>query len=130
MVPAHDEDAGGKGWYVMVRYPEIFQVVRDVRSGEDAGVTFAVMLAAIGHIPHNSLAVAAPVRKIAEDAAVSPREASRALSRLCKLGILKRQDRGRFAINPEYAWRGSLTAREQALAEHDNVVPLKGRQPA
>ncbi len=52
---------------------------------------------------------------------MTPTEVYRALSHLVELGGLVRTSRGRYAINPDVAWSGSLAKRESASIE---LLPL------
>ena len=84
-------------------------------------------LAALGWsefiIAHRSYAewntgkVSAPIQELADAAGTTPTEAYRALSHLVELGALVRTGRGRYALNPDVAWSGSLVAREGAKVE-------------
>jgi DNA-binding IclR family transcriptional regulator len=51
---------------------------------------------------------------LAEQAGTTETGVSRALSQLTRIGALTRTGPGRYALNPQAAWSGSLASREQA----------------
>ena len=55
-------------------------------------------------------------RTLAKTANVNLGDVSRAMKRLVAMGVLLKEDRGRYRIHPAVMWRGELTRREQAEA--------------
>ena len=76
--------------------------------------TFKVWNAAISHIRYDTGEIMASRGRLAEDADISPQEASRALAQLTEIGALLKLKRGRYAINPHVGWSGSLYKRDAA----------------
>lgn len=52
-------------------------------------------------------------RTIAETAGVSQADVCRALKRLAEMGVLVRDRPGRYCVHPAFAWKGTLSKREQ-----------------
>jgi DNA-binding IclR family transcriptional regulator len=69
------------------------------------------------HTQWNTGLMQATVSELAEDAGTNHNEVYRALSRLVEIGALRRTGRGRYAINPDAGWAGTLASREAARAE-------------
>jgi hypothetical protein len=108
----------GRTWvYVMVSRERGREILRTIVSGPRPGVTLSVWEAVRLRAQWNTGLIEATVPQLAEDAGTVPNEAYRALSRLVEIGALVRVGRGRYALNPDVAWSGSLGGREQAASE-------------
>jgi hypothetical protein len=90
-------------------------ILKRIVEGRRPGVTLAVWEAARSYAEWNTGRIDAPMQVLAEAAGTTPTEVCRALSYLVELGALIRTARGRYALNPEVAWSGSLVSREQVL---------------
>src|SRR4051812_18379709 len=108
----------GRAWaYVMVSRERGREILRSIVSGPRPGVTLGVWEAVRLRAQWNTGVIEATVPELAEDAGTVPNEAYRALSRLVEIGALVRTGRGRYALNPDAAWSGSLVEREKSAAE-------------
>lgn len=101
--------------YVMLSRERSREILRRITAGERAGVTLAVWEASRSYAQYNTGEIEATREQIAELAGTTPREVSRALSRLTEIKALVRRARGKYALHPASAWAGSLQARELAL---------------
>jgi hypothetical protein len=92
-------------------------ILKRIVSGRRPGVTLAVWEAARTYAEMNTGRILVSAAQLADDAGTTPREVHRAMSQLVRLGALVRTERGRYALNPEAAWSGSLASREGRKAE-------------
>lgn len=97
-------------------------VVKAIDSGPRPHYTLKIWNVAVSYIHYDTGEIMAGRDLLAEDAGISPAEASRALVRLTEIGVLLKLRRGRYAINPHVGWTGSLYKREAAAK---TVPPLK-----
>ena len=79
--------------------------------------TLAVWEAVRSYTEWNTGQINVPTHTLAAAAHTTTNEVSRALSQLVELGALVRLGRGRYALNPDVAWSGTLVGREQAASE-------------
>jgi predicted transcriptional regulator of viral defense system len=89
-------------------------ILKRIVEGVRPGVTLAVWNASLTYAEWNTGNIPAPVQTIAAAAGTTPTEVYRALSHLVELGALIRTARGRYAVNPDVAWSGTLVMREEA----------------
>jgi hypothetical protein len=109
---------GSTAWaYVMLSREQSRVVLKRIVEGKRPGVTLAVWHAALSYAEWNTGQIAVPVGLLAEAAGTTPTEAYRALSYLVELEALIRTARGRYSLNPDVAWSGTLVSREGAAAE-------------
>jgi hypothetical protein len=107
--------------------PDQQRIVLDaIVSGPRPLVTLKVWNAAISHIRYDTGEIMASRQRLARDAKISAPEASRALSRLAEIGALLKLRRGRYAINPNAGWSGSLAQRQEAAKD---VPPVRLVEP-
>ena len=89
------KDGNSTAWrYVMLSREQSRAILRRIVSGERSGNTLAVWVAAQSYAEWNTGRIVASVPQ---------------------LGGLVRTGRGRYAINPEVAWAGTLGQREARL---------------
>src|SRR4051794_16406542 len=127
MLPCYPQEAYERGsttpWrYVMLSRVDTRQLLQRITRSERPGTTLAVFVAAQSYAEWNTGRIDVPVETLAQDANTTPKEVYRALSHLVELGALIRTRRGRYALNPEVAWSGTLVARERAV---DDLLPAE-----
>jgi DNA-binding transcriptional ArsR family regulator len=123
--PTRDEIAEALGryepaatWkYVMLSPEQIRLVLKLINASERPVITLRVWTALVSHVRLDSGEIMASRTRLAEDAETTPQEASRALSSLAEMGALIRLRPGRYAINPQVGWAGSLAKRETAAQD-------------
>jgi hypothetical protein len=108
--------------FTMMNPDQIRLVVKAIDNGPRPLYTFKIWNVAISHIRYDTGEIMASRARLAEDAGISPAEASRALARLTEIGALLKLRRGRYAINPHVGWAGSLYKRD---ASAKVAQPLK-----
>jgi hypothetical protein len=79
--------------------------------------TRAVWHAVLSYAEWNTGQINVPVAVLAEATHMLPNEVYRALSTLVEFGAMVRTGRGRYALNPNAAWSGSLVERGGKAAE-------------
>jgi hypothetical protein len=112
--------------FVMLNPDQIRFVVKAIDSGPRPHYTLKIWNVAISYIRYGGTreVMAGPAR-LAEDAGMSPAEASRALARLAEIGALVRLRRGRYAINPYVGWSGPLHEREVSARDATPLQPIE-----
>lgn len=108
--------------FSMINPDQIRLVVKAIDDGPRPHYTLKIWNMAISHIRYDTGEIMASRARLAEDAGVSPAEASRALAQLTEIGALLKLRRGRYAINPHVGWSGSLYKRE---ASAKGATPIK-----
>jgi hypothetical protein len=112
--------------FVMLNPDQQRVVLKAINRVEKPALTMRVWLAAISHIRYDTGEIMAGRERLAEDAETTPEEASRALSRLAEIGALLKLRPGRYAINPNAGWAGSLAQRQEAAKD---VPPVRLIEP-
>jgi hypothetical protein len=92
-------------------------VLKAIDDGPRPLVTLKVWNAAISHIRYDTGEIMAGRERLAQDANITPEHVSRALSRLTEIGALIKLRPGRYAINPNVGWAGSLAKRQEAAKD-------------
>ena len=108
--------------FVMLNPDQQRVVLKAINRVEKPALTMRVWLAVISHIRYDTGEIMAGRERLAEDAETTPEEASRALSRLAEIGALLKLRPGRYAINPNAGWAGSLVQRQEAAKD---VPPVR-----
>jgi hypothetical protein len=103
--------------YTMLSPEQLRTVLKLINATERPATTLRVWTALVSHVRFDSGEIMAGRTRLAEDAETTPQEASRALARLTDMGALTRLHLGRYAINPNVGWAGSLAKRETAAKE-------------
>jgi predicted transcriptional regulator of viral defense system len=101
--------------YVMLSREQSRLILKRILDSRRPLKTLAVWEVVRSYAEWNTGNITTPVPIIAEAADTTPTEVYRALSHLVQLGALVRIGRGRYALNPNAAWSGSLVQREEAL---------------
>lgn len=99
-------------------------VLKAINRCPKPATTLRIWNAAISSLRYDTGEIAASSEALAEFAEVPAKEARRALAELVKLGALLRPSRGKYAINPNVGWAGSLQRRADAAAETKPVLTL------
>jgi hypothetical protein len=106
------------GWtYTMLNPTQLRTLLRLINACPKPATTLSVWTAAVSHVHRDTGEIMASRARLAADADTSTQEASRALSLLTDMGALVRLRPGRYAINCNVAWNGSLAKRETAARE-------------
>jgi hypothetical protein len=92
-------------------------VLKAIDDGPRPLVTLKVWHVAISHLRYDTGEIMAGRKRLAQDAGIDPDEASRALSRLTEIGAVLKLRPGRYAINPNVGWSGSLLKRQEAAKD-------------
>ncbi|MDB5243401.1 MAG: hypothetical protein JWP57_4026 [Spirosoma sp.] len=103
--------------YTMLAPEQLRIVLKLINATEKPATTLRVWTALVSHVRFDTGEIMASRTRLAEDAETTPQEASRALARLTEIGALTRLRLGRYAINPQVGWVGSLAKREAAAKE-------------
>jgi hypothetical protein len=112
------EGAGSTVWqFVMLSREQSRIILKRIVNGTRPGTTLAVWEAARSYAEWNTGQITASIQELAEASGAPAGEVYRALSQLVELGGLIRTGRGRYALNPDVAWTGTLVSREAASAE-------------
>ena len=101
-------------------------VLKAIDSGPRPLTTLKVWNAAISHIRYGTSEIMAGRDRLAQDANITPDEASRALNRLAEIGALVKVRPGRYAINPHVGWAGASMKRQEAAKA---VPPVRAVEP-
>jgi hypothetical protein len=96
--------------------------LKEVMSGPRALSTLAVWYAALPFIRRDTGEIIVGQRKLAQTAHVALGDVSRALKRLVEMGVLLKEGKGTYRVNPAFAWNGSLAKREQAAKSAPNLT--------
>jgi hypothetical protein len=112
--------------FVMLNPDQQRLVLKAIDSGPRPLTTLKVWNAAISHILYDTGEIMAGRKRLAEDANITPDEASRALNRLAEIGALVKVRPGRYAINPHVGWTGSSLKRQEAAKA---VPPVRAVEP-
>jgi len=102
--------------YIMLGEQEATAALDRILSGPKPLTTIRVWHAIVFSTDWDTGEIVAGAEALAEKARVPPAEVRRALPAMVKLGVLERRSRGRYAVNPNMAWKGSMTARDRAAA--------------
>ncbi|MFN6254382.1 MAG: hypothetical protein ACK51V_02380 [bacterium] len=108
--------------YVMLNPQQQLAVLHAINNGPKPAITLRVWNAAIAHLRYDDAEIMAGRERLAVDAATTPAEVSRALSRLVEIGAVIRLRPGRFKVNQHVAHAGSMQRRE-AAAKSERPVP-------
>ena len=116
--------------YTMIHREQSRLILRRIMAGPRRAVTLAVWNAALSYARWGSGEIDATREQLAQDAATTPDEVSRALVHLARpeIGALVRLKHGAYMLNPAIAWSGSLASRE--AAEQAEVPKLRLLEPA
>ena len=98
--------------YVMLNPDQLRTVLKLINGCPHPALTLRVWSALVIYVRMETGEIMAGRTRLAEDAATTPQEVSRALVRLTDMGVLIRLRPGRYAINPHVGWAGSLAKRE------------------
>jgi hypothetical protein len=112
--------------FVMLNPDQQRIVLKAIGNGPRPLTTLKVWNAAISHIRYDTGQIMAGRKRLAEDANITPDEASRALNRLAEIGALVKLRPGRYAINPHVGWAGSSLKRQEAAKA---VPPVRAVEP-
>jgi hypothetical protein len=111
----------GKRWLFVMINPDQFRFVTNaIADGPDAGKTLMIWNCALSYVRQDTGEIMANREQLAKDARTNPDEASRALSRLAKIGAIIRERRGRrvaYFINPNVGWNGGEGSRQEAAKD-------------
>jgi hypothetical protein len=114
-----------QGWFFfMVSYPQQLLLLKAIKRSPKPATTMSVWMAVTAHIKHDTGEIIGTQQQLADAAEVPLAEVSRALGCLHRIGALVKRGRGRYFINPNVGWAGTLERRAQAAS---NVVPLVPR---
>jgi hypothetical protein len=114
-------------WVFMKLNPDQQRLVlKAIDSGPRPLTTLKVWNAAISHILQDTGEIMAGRKRLAEDANITPDEASRALNHLAEIGALVKLRPGRYAINPHVGWVGDQVKRQEAAKA---VPPIRVVKP-
>jgi len=115
----------GKWAYVMIHPNQLLVLQKLIREGSNPGETLAVWTSCVSYMSYDQNGEIMAGRDVLSEASgVAPQNVSRALSRLVEVGGLLKLRRGRYAVNPNLGWAGSLIKRE-AAAKSAEPVQLK-----
>src|SRR4051794_22723222 len=116
--PEAYEGGRSSAWaYIMLSREQSRLILGRIVECERPLKTLLVWEAVRSYAEWNTGQINVPTQTLADAAHTTTNEVSRALSCLVELGALIRTGRGRYALNPEVAWSGSLVGREQAASE-------------
>lgn len=106
--------------------PEVIgSLVRAINEGPRPFSTLAVWSVLSPYVRRDTGEIIVGQRTLAKTAGVDKGDVSRALARLAEIGALLCDGRGKYRLNPNYAWNGSLAKREQ-VAEAAPKLELVG----
>jgi len=88
--------------------------LHQVRAGGRSSATFAVFLAISSFVERDTGILTCSQRQLAKMAGLNIADAHRALDKLVELGVLLREEKGRYRVHPSVMWRGELARRGQA----------------
>jgi predicted transcriptional regulator of viral defense system len=100
--------------------------LHEVRSGSRALITLSVWNALGAYVRQDTGEIACTRRTVAKTAGVSFGDAQRAMTRLVEIGVLRKEARGRYVVNPSVMWKGQLSLREAAEAKTHPFTVLDG----
>lgn len=115
----------GKWAYVMIHPNQLIVLQKAIRACPKPAETLAVWTSCVSYMSYDQNGEIMAGRDVLSEASgVSPEHVSRALTQLVELGGLLKLKRGRYAVNPNLGWAGSLIKRE-AVAKTVEPVQLK-----
>ncbi|MGG5891123.1 hypothetical protein ACLF3G_29050 [Falsiroseomonas sp. HC035] len=103
--------------YTMLNPQQLRALLRLINACPKPATTLSIWTAAVSYVRYDTGEIMANRTTLAEDAGTSATEASSALARLTEMGALVRLRPGRYAINSNVGWTGSLAKREAAARE-------------
>jgi hypothetical protein len=112
--------------FIMLNPDQQRTVLNAIDSGPRPLTTLKVWNAAISHIRYDTGEIMAGRDRLAQDANITPDEASRALNRLAEIGALVKVRPGRYAINPHVGWAGTSLKRQESAK---TVPPVRAVEP-
>ena len=89
--------------------------LHEIKAGPRAFSTLAVWNALFAYVSRDTGVIRCSQRTLARTAGVSVGDVQRAFLRLVEMGVLLKEERGRYRIHPSVLWRGELAKR--GLAE-------------
>lgn len=130
LAEAHGRYEPASTWtYTMISREQQRLVLKLINASKKPAITSRVWLALVSHVQLDTGEIMAGRTRIAEDAETSPEEASRALSYLAEVGAIIRIRPGRYRINPQVGWAGSLAKREASAKDAPQLRILDGGRP-
>lgn len=98
-----------------------------IDAGPRANFTLRVWNGLMPFIRRDTGEIVCGQRKLAATAHVALGDVPRALTRLVEMGVLLKEGRGHYRLNPHFAWNGSLAKREStaASAPRPKLVPVE-----
>ena len=110
------------GWtFVMINQEQQRYVLKAINASPKPFTTLKVWHTVISFLRFDTGEVMANYKRIAEEAEISPQEASKALAQLARIGALIPVSRGRYRMNPFVGWTGSLAKREATAASQPEL---------
>jgi len=100
--------------------------LQEVRMSGQPFSVLAVWLAITAHLERDTGVLTCSQRQLAKTAGMAVGDVHRALDRLVSLGVLIREERGKYRVHPSAMWRGHLDIRGQAEETAPRLTLVEG----
>lgn len=111
-----DETTEAWRFLMITAAPEVMgRLLKAIGEGPRPYSTLAVWSVLSPYVRRDTGEIITSQRTLAKTAGVDKGDVCRALARLVEIGALLAIGRGRYKLNPNYAWNGSLETREHAV---------------
>lgn len=97
-----------------------------VKAGSRPYSTLAVWNILPAFLEWDTGALNASQRQLAKAAGVTPGDVSRAIDRLVELGVLIREEKGKYRVHPSAMWKGGLERRGHAEETTPRLTLVEG----
>jgi len=88
--------------------------LNDVRESKQPFSVLAIWFAIAAHLELDTGVLTCSQRQLAKTAGMNVGDVHRALDILVGMGVLIREEKGRYRVHPSVMWRGQLVTRGQA----------------
>jgi len=98
----------------------------EVRSSRQPFSVLAVWFAIAAHLEFDTGELTCSQRQLAKTAGMTAGDVHKALDILVAMGVLIREQKGRYRVHPSAMWRGQLSARGQAEETVPRLTLVEG----
>lgn len=106
--------------------PTMSAFLEEVRACSKPFSTLAVWFTISGFLERDTGVLTCSQRQLAKAAGMAVGDVHRALDALVEMGVLLREERGKYKVHPSAMWRGQLSARGQAEEVSPRLTLVEG----
>jgi len=100
--------------------------IRGARASGQPFSVFAVWYAITAHVERDTGFLACSQRQLAKTAEMAVGDVHRAIDKLVDMGVLIREERGRYRVHPSIMWNGQLELRGKAEEQSPTLTLIPG----